>query len=106
MMNANLSLERLYKSTPIIDAPEPGSFVRGEGDTKGASFSEVASAVGRSALETLGKAETTAISGLSGSADPHAVVEALAAAELALETAVSVRDKAVEAYQEILRMPV
>lgn len=106
MMTTNFSLERLYKSTPIVDAPEPGSFVREGGDAKGSSFSEVAGAIGRSALDTLGKAETTAMSGLSGSADPHAVVEALAAAELALETAVSVRDKAVEAYQEILRMPV
>ena len=34
------------------------------------------------------------------------VVEALAASELAIETAVAVRDRVVEAYQEILRMPV
>jgi len=57
-------------------------------------------------MTTLGNAETTAMAGMAGRADPHAIVEALAAAELALETAVSVRDKAVEAYQEILRMPV
>ena len=41
-----------------------------------------------------------------GGADPHALVQALAATELAVETAVTVRDKVVEAYQEILRMPV
>jgi flagellar hook-basal body complex protein FliE len=41
-----------------------------------------------------------------GGADPHSLVEALAQSELAIETAVSVRDKVVEAYQEILRMPV
>jgi len=44
----------------------------------------------------------TAVSG----ADPHAMVEALANAEMVLETAVTVRDKVVEAYQELLRMPV
>lgn len=106
MMNTSFSLERLYKSTPLVDAPKPGSFVREDSPKQGPSFSEVAGEIGKSAMETLGKAETAAMSGLSGAADPHAVVEALAAAELALETAVSVRDKAVEAYQEILRMPV
>ena len=50
--------------------------------------------------------ETTAKEALSGGADPHALVEALAQSELAIQTAVSVRDKVVEAYQEILRMPV
>jgi flagellar hook-basal body complex protein FliE len=41
-----------------------------------------------------------------GDADPHALVQALAATETAIETVVTVRDKVVEAYQEILRMPV
>ena len=41
-----------------------------------------------------------------GGADPHALVQALAQTELAVQTAVAVRDKVVEAYQEILRMPV
>ena len=43
---------------------------------------------------------------LVGKADPQSLVEALAQTQLAVETAVSVRDKIVEAYQEILRMPV
>ncbi len=43
---------------------------------------------------------------MAGDADPHALVQALAQTELAVETAVTVRNKVVEAYQEILRMPV
>ena len=43
---------------------------------------------------------------MTGRADPHSLVEALSATELAVETAVVLRDKVVEAYQEILRMPV
>jgi flagellar hook-basal body complex protein FliE len=43
---------------------------------------------------------------IAGKADPHALVQALAQTELAVETAVTVRDRVVEAYQEILRMPV
>ncbi|MEM6637762.1 MAG: flagellar hook-basal body complex protein FliE [Pseudomonadota bacterium] len=56
--------------------------------------------------DTLSEGETTAKAAMTGDADPHALVHALAETELAVETAVTVRDKVVEAYQEILRMPV
>jgi len=55
---------------------------------------------------TLQNSEQTAIAAMSGDVDPHALVQALAQTELAVETAVTVRNKVVEAYQEILRMPV
>lgn len=55
---------------------------------------------------TLAHSEETAKAAMIGDADPHALVQALAHTELAVETAVTVRNKIVEAYQEILRMPV
>ena len=56
--------------------------------------------------EALSRTEDTAKAALTGNADPHALVTALAETELAVETAVTVRDRVVEAYQQILRMPV
>ena len=56
--------------------------------------------------ETLAKSEQVAEQAMMGNADPHALVEALTNSQLAVETAVTVRDRVVEAYQEILRMPV
>lgn len=56
--------------------------------------------------QTMRTGEQTAQSSLLGQADPHALVQALSQTQLAVETAVAVRDKVVEAYQEILRMPV
>ena len=56
--------------------------------------------------ETLQHAEDTAKAAMVGDADPHALVQALTQSELAVETIVTVRDRVVEAYQEILRMPV
>lgn len=56
--------------------------------------------------QTIENAEKTAISAMTSNADPHALVEALANTQIAVETAVTVRDRVVEAYQEILRMPV
>ena len=52
------------------------------------------------------QAEKTAMDSAVTGADPHAMVEALANAELVLDAAVTMRDKVVEAYQELLRMPV
>ncbi len=55
---------------------------------------------------TVESGERTAVAAMSGEGDLQSVVEALTATEMALETAVVVRDRVVEAYQEILRMPV
>lgn len=55
---------------------------------------------------TLQETETTAKAAMLGGADPHSLVQALAQTELVVETAVTIRNKVVEAYQEILRMPV
>ncbi|MEL6563013.1 MAG: flagellar hook-basal body complex protein FliE [Pseudomonadota bacterium] len=55
---------------------------------------------------TLAKSEAVAQDAMLGDVDPHALVQALAQTELAVETAVTVRNRVVEAYQEILRMPV
>lgn len=56
--------------------------------------------------QTLGRAEEAARANMTGQGDPHALVAALSEAQLAVETTVAVRDRVVEAYLEILRMPV
>ena len=78
-------------------ATEPDASAGGAAGLKQA-FSDFAS--------TLARGEATAQSAMVGDADPHALVTALAQTELVVETAVTVRNKVVEAYQEILRMPV
>jgi len=60
----------------------------------------------QSFAETLATGEHTAKAAMTGQADPQALVEALANSQLAVETVSTLRDKVVEAYQEILRMPV
>lgn len=55
---------------------------------------------------TMRETENIAVNSMTTGVDPHALVQALAQTELAVETAVTLRDRMVEAYQEILRMPV
>lgn len=54
----------------------------------------------------IAKSESAASAFMVGKADPHSVVEAMASAELAVETAVTLRNRVVEAYQELMRMPI
>jgi flagellar hook-basal body complex protein FliE len=51
-------------------------------------------------------AETTATQMVAGKADVVDVVTAVAETEVALETMVSVRDRVISAYEEIMRMPI
>lgn len=66
----------------------------------------VAAEAAGSFVKTLQQGEETAKAAMTGGADPQSLVQALANSELAVETAVTLRDRVVEAYQEILRMPV
>lgn len=50
--------------------------------------------------------EAVSIQAASGRADLQDVVEAVNAAEITLQTVVSVRDRVISAYQEIMRMPI
>ncbi len=98
-MDVNSSLAALgYQASKRAAAPA-GS---GGGEAAG---NPVAAALGDFAA-TLRRGEETARAAMVGNADPHALVQALAASEIAVQTAVTLRDKVVEAYQEILRMPV
>jgi flagellar hook-basal body complex protein FliE len=71
-----------------------------------ADFGDVLKSAAQETLDALKTGEKTAMDSITGKADAHSVVEALATTEMAVQSAITVRDRVVEAYQEILRMPV
>ncbi len=75
-------------------SPQPGGAAQG--------FAQLAG----SFAEALAQHESTARAAMTGGADPQALVAALTSSQLAVDTVATVRDRVVEAYQEILRMPV
>ena len=75
-------------------------------DAMDSGFADALEAALRDLHNTVTTGERTAVSAMNGTGDVQSLAEALTATEMALETAVSIRDKVVEAYQEILRMPV
>jgi flagellar hook-basal body complex protein FliE len=74
--------------------------------TAAVDFGSVLSDLAKDAISTVKSGEAAAISGLQGKASTQKIVEAIMSAEQALQVAISVRDKVVQAYQEIGRMAI
>ncbi|GAC1341717.1 MAG: flagellar hook-basal body complex protein FliE [Acetobacteraceae bacterium] len=52
------------------------------------------------------KADAESVRAVSGAGNLTEVATAVSRAELALQTAVSIRDRVVQAYQDVMRMPI
>ena len=91
---------RHYGTAKRVTAPNPT-----DGGTSTNDGNMIAKGV-ESFSDVLKTVETTTNQYAAGATDAQSVVEALANAEMALETAVTVRNRVVEAYQELLRMPI
>ena len=71
-----------------------------------ASFSDVLARTAAETVNTVRQGDRAALAGLTGSLPVQQVVEATMAMESAVHVTVAIRDRVVEAYQEILRMSV
>jgi flagellar hook-basal body complex protein FliE len=69
-------------------------------------FGSVMEQVAADAIGTLKAGEAASISGIQGKVSAQRVVEAMMSAERTLQMAVAVRDKVVQAYQEVSRMAI
>ena len=70
------------------------------------NFAELVQTAVQSSTESLKAGETAAAQVAAGDASLVDVVTAVSAAEVTLETAIAVRNRVIEAYQDILRMPI
>ena len=70
------------------------------------SFVDLVKEVAEKSVEAGKAAELATASAVAGEADLTDVVTAVSNAELTLQTVVTVRDRVIAAYQEILRMPI
>ncbi|WP_025885341.1 flagellar hook-basal body complex protein FliE [Asaia prunellae] len=70
------------------------------------SFSNVLGDAMKNAIETGKSTETKAATGLSGGGDLTDIATSVAEAKLTLQTVTTVRDRFVQAYQDIMKMSV
>jgi len=95
-----LSASRLYQQTARAASTATG------GGEDALDFGKLVQNAVREAGQASAAAETQALRAASGGGDIVEVVTAIAAAESQLETVMAVRDQVIQAYQEILRMPI
>ena len=101
-INAYSNSMKIAQGTKGADESESGSGDSGGGVT----FSDFLKQKASESVDTLRKSEEMSAKAITGEADITDVVQAVSAAEITLQTVVSVRDRMISAYQEIMRMPV
>ncbi len=74
--------------------------------TGGADFSSMLQGVMTNMTQTTRAAETQMAQTVQGQGSLIDVVTAISSAEASLETVMAVRDQVIQAYQEIMRMPI
>lgn len=96
------AVQGAYRSSKdlVVDASQ------GAQKAEGKSFSEILQAAATEVVSNARASEAVMEAGLQGNLDTQQIVEATMALESSVTMAVSVRDKFVAAYQEILRMPI
>lgn len=72
----------------------------------GEDFASVLKGAAQGAVETMKGSEQMSAAAIAGKADIREVVAAVNNAEMTLQTVVTVRDKVINAYNEIMRMPI
>ena len=95
--NAYAALSRIMES---------GGAEKGSQSTGGPSFSAVLKDAVGSVLEAGKKSDAQTIAMTSGKANVMDVVTAVAETDVAVSTLVSVRDRVIQSYEDIMKMPI
>ena len=96
-----------YASHPkILDSAGGASALGKIGDTNGPSFGAVLKETMSSVMDAGRKSDAQTIAMAQGKANVMDVVTAVAETDVAVSTLVSVRDKVIQAYEDIMRMPI
>jgi flagellar hook-basal body complex protein FliE len=102
MSTVTTAVQAYANAAKIADLPSPAEAP----EPTGPSFASLVRSA-MSEVEATGKdAEAKSAAHLAGKGELIDVVTALTAAETTLETVIAVRDRVINAYQEISRMPI
>ncbi|MBM3568242.1 MAG: flagellar hook-basal body protein FliE [Alphaproteobacteria bacterium] len=83
-----------------------GAAAGAAGAAGGKGFLDALAETAQQAIQRSKAGETAAMNGVAKTADLSEVVAAVTAAEVTLQTAVTLRDRMIQAYQDIIRMPI
>ena len=102
-MNVSFANAAAAYASAAKKAAAPGLDAPGKG---GDGFGELVKQAAQSTVDSLKQGEAATLQAVAGKADIAQVVTAVSNAEVTLQTAVAVRDRVIQAYLDILRMPI
>ncbi len=102
-MTVNVSQAAAAYARAATQAIDPGAAAA---TANGESFGDIMAQALVSASDTVRQSEAVSIQSVANQADLNELVTAVNNAEMTLQTVVAVRDKVIQAYQEIMRMPI
>lgn len=82
-----------------------GLEARDQGGVK-SGFADLVGGFIKDGISSMKAAENISLQGLQGKADLTDIITAIGKAELSLQAVVTVRDRVISGYQEIMRMPI
>lgn len=89
---------------PIPQGPAPTAF---QANQQGpGTFGQLVANSVRQSVDSMRQGEHMSMQAIAGTADLRDVVMAVANAEITLDTVITVRDKVIGAYNEIIKMPI
>lgn len=103
-MMTPLAAAKAYAATQKAMGVDPG--LGSPAAPTGGGFGEILKSVMGDAVKASKTAETQMAAQVQGKADLVDVVTAVSSAEASLETVMAIRDQVINAYQEIMRMPI
>lgn len=83
-----------------------GESAQGGAASASAGFGRMLERAIADTVDTAKEADRVSAAAVTGEGDVTAVVTAVARAELALQTTVAIRDRVIQAYQDVMRMPI
>lgn len=101
--NAAAAYGNIAKSGGIAGGATAGG---GTAKVAGGDFADLVEQSLGSAVESGQKAESMSMQAVTGDVNLGDVVTSVSAAEVALETVVTIRDRVIGAYQDIIKMPI
>lgn len=104
-MTVNLSQAAAAYARAAAKAIDPAAAGINPNPT-GESFGDVMAQALSAASNTGRQSEAVSIRAVANQADLNEIVSAVNNAEITLQTVVAIRDKVIQAYQEIMRMPI
>jgi flagellar hook-basal body complex protein FliE len=91
----------------VTPSAAAGAYARVDGgDQTGGGFGGALQRALQGVVETGHQADAQAMTAIAGGGNLTEVVTAVSRAELALQSTVAIRDRVVQAYQDIMRMPI